>query len=301
MKKFNMALASIVMICALAAPAALAHVSNPDFHSEIEPLSTTGVTEGVTISIAAGSDHVRLVNDSGKTVTVIGTEGEPYIRILPNGDVQVNENSVTYQDDLAAEAAEAAEEEGHSHEEGTGTTDDHAHDEATGTTGDKGAEDHAHDEGTEPHDDSGTPPHEHPEGTPPHEHADESAGGTADAGAAGESGKSGPDWQTVDDVEKGAYEWRDSRVRYLGEDVPPQVTDESKETVVKDYVIPLDIGGQTVEAKGELTWKGDEESSSTLPFVGLGILALLAIGGGFYLSRRRKREGGDGPEGSAAG
>ena len=301
MKKFNMALASIVMICALAAPAALAHVSNPDFHSEIEPLSTTGVTEGVTISIAAGSDHVRLVNDSGKTVTVIGTEGEPYIRILANGDVQVNENSVTYQDDLAAEAAEAAEEEGHSHEEGTGTTDDHAHDEATGTTCDKGAEDHAHDEGTEPHDDSGTSPHEHPEGTPPHEHADESAGGTADAGAAGESGKSGPDWQTVDDVEKGAYEWRDSRVRYLGEDVPPQVTDESKETVVKDYVIPLDIGGQTVEANGELTWKGDEESSSTLPFIGLGILALLAIGGGVYLNRRRKREGGDGPAGSAAG
>lgn len=207
MKKFNMALASIVMICALAAPAASCTCQQPGFPFRDRTAQHDRCHRGGHDLDRGRPDHVRLVNDSGKTVTVIGTEGEPYIRILPNGDVQVNENSVTYQDDLAAEAAEAAEEEGHSHEEGTGTTDDHAHDEATGTTGDKGAEDHAHDEGTEPHDDSGTSPHEHPEGTPPHEHADESAGGTADAGAAGESGKSGPDWQTVDDVEKGAYEF----------------------------------------------------------------------------------------------
>jgi len=292
MKFLTAILAAIALVAAVAVPSAVAHNANPDFRSEIEPLPQDGITDGVQMSIAPGSDHVRLENKSGKTVTVIGEKGEPYLRILPNGEIQINVNSFSYKRDEAAEAAdEAAEahEAGADNQETSGGTvpDEHAdgkkHEHADEAAPDESASDggtvHVHADGTE---------HVHPakpETTP----------------VAGESGKGGPQWETVQDVEKYAYEWRDSRARYLGEGVPPQVTDQSKETLVNNYVIPLDVGGTKVAANGTLTWKGDEEGSSTIPFFILGLLVIVGIGGGLYLRARRGRneaDSGDGDSGS---
>jgi hypothetical protein len=42
------------------------------------------------------NDEIQLINHSPSTVTVFGYSGEPYLRILPDGDVELNENSPAY-------------------------------------------------------------------------------------------------------------------------------------------------------------------------------------------------------------
>ena len=53
--------------------------------------------------------------------------------------------------------------------------------------------------------------------------------------------KAKPDWKQVAD--NGTFEWHDHRSHYMGTGTPSQVTDESKETKVFDYVIPIEVGG----------------------------------------------------------
>lgn len=96
MKKFNMVLATIVMIGALTAPTAFAHQGNPDFRSEITSIDPSSLGEGLDFSIQNFDDNVELVNRSGKEVMVEGYDGEPYIRISSSGVVEVNLNSPAY-------------------------------------------------------------------------------------------------------------------------------------------------------------------------------------------------------------
>lgn len=96
MKKFNMVLATIVMIGALTAPTAFAHQGNPDFRSEITSIDPSSLGEGLDFSIQNFDDNVELVNRSGKEVMVEGYDGEPYIRINSSGVVEVNLNSPAY-------------------------------------------------------------------------------------------------------------------------------------------------------------------------------------------------------------
>ncbi len=111
----------------------------------------------------------------------------------------------------------------------------------------------------------------------------------ADAGAA-------PDWKVIGD--NGTYEWHDHRSHYMGEGVPPQVGDESKETTVFDYVIPIEVGGKPAKVSGTLTWVGNDSKPPVIPFVILGLAIVAAIW--FAIRRRRRGPDPDGKDGEEA-
>jgi hypothetical protein len=95
-----------------------------------------------------------------------------------------------------------------------------------------------------------------------------------------------PEWQQTDDT--GVSYWHDHRSHYMGEGVPVQVTDENTVTKIFDYSIPMMVDGESVDAKGTLTWVGSDEGVPVAPFIGL---AFLVIAGGTWLVLRRRRAG----------
>ena len=75
----------------LATAAAAAHKGNPNFRSTITAL--TPATPGVSLDILSLDDRIELTNRSAQTVTVDGYNDEPYLRILPDGTVELNRMS----------------------------------------------------------------------------------------------------------------------------------------------------------------------------------------------------------------
>ncbi len=73
-----------------------AHQGNPNFRSEINSIQPERLAEGLTVETYNFDDGVRLINDTGEEVVVIGYDGEPYFRISPEGVVEVNLNSPSY-------------------------------------------------------------------------------------------------------------------------------------------------------------------------------------------------------------
>jgi hypothetical protein len=78
---------------AVAAPAAaLAHGGgDPHFLSVVQQV--TPATSGLKVEVLSRDDRLLLINHSGKDVVVEGYSGEPYVRVLAGGSVQVNTNS----------------------------------------------------------------------------------------------------------------------------------------------------------------------------------------------------------------
>lgn len=105
-------------------------------------------------------------------------------------------------------------------------------------------------------------------------------------------------WVTVDRT--GRYQWHDPRINYRAQPVPPQVTDESKETKVKDWRVPLLVAASGAvdptpgAIEGTLTWVGEPGSGSSFPtaaVVSLVVLVLLAVGAVVLVRRRRAQDG----------
>jgi hypothetical protein len=69
----------------------LAHEGNPDYRSEIRGFAPN--VSGIEVEITNFDDSVQLRNESGRTVIVEGYDDEPYVRIHPDGTVEVNERS----------------------------------------------------------------------------------------------------------------------------------------------------------------------------------------------------------------
>jgi hypothetical protein len=81
----------IVLAAAVAVPAATpawAHQGNPNYRSVIDAVSPS--VPGVKFQVLGYDTQFQLTNRSGKTVTVYGYGGEPYVRILADGTVQQN-------------------------------------------------------------------------------------------------------------------------------------------------------------------------------------------------------------------
>lgn len=78
----------------LASSPAAAHEGDPDYRSEVTSISPA--TPGLSAEIVNYDSDLVVENRSGSLVQFEGYEGEPYVRFLPDGTVEVNTNSPAY-------------------------------------------------------------------------------------------------------------------------------------------------------------------------------------------------------------
>ena len=84
----------LVLILSFAVPAVgLAHQGNSNYRSEITSIEPESLAAGLDVTVVNFDDHVRMVNDSGKDVVILGYYDEPMARILADGTVEENLNS----------------------------------------------------------------------------------------------------------------------------------------------------------------------------------------------------------------
>ena len=83
-----------IALMAVIAPPASAHKGSPNYRSTVRAI--TPAESGVQVQVLNYDDRLLLINRSGKTVLVRGYDGEPYIRVLGDGAVEVNKNSPAY-------------------------------------------------------------------------------------------------------------------------------------------------------------------------------------------------------------
>lgn len=95
-----------------------------------------------------------------------------------------------------------------------------------------------------------------------------------------------PEWQEVDGT--GQYAWHDHRAHWMGEGLPPQVTDENQVTKVFDYAIPVEVDGEKTEITGTLTWVGSDDGGFPVAAI-VGLVVIVAAGVVVMLIARRRR------------
>ena len=81
----------VLTVAAAVVPAASGDAGSPNYRSEL--MSVAPRTKGLNVRIVDGDDALELRNATGRNVMVPGYEGEPYLRFLTNGRVEVNVNS----------------------------------------------------------------------------------------------------------------------------------------------------------------------------------------------------------------
>jgi hypothetical protein len=116
-------------------------------------------------------------------------------------------------------------------------------------------------------------------------YADVEVPGDADPDAA-------PRWQEA--AAQGRYGWHDHRIHYMARNTPPQVDDESVETHVFDWRVPIVVGGQREAVTGSLTWVGEDSgpSAALLGALGAAVLGSFCFAVWRLRSRSRARDTG---------
>jgi LPXTG-motif cell wall-anchored protein len=101
--------------------------------------------------------------------------------------------------------------------------------------------------------------------------------------------KASPRWKQVS--RDGTYRWFDHRIHLMEKGTPSQVKDESKQTKIFDWRVPLNVGSRPGAAVGTLTWKpaSSDSGSSAGPIVGIAAAVVLLLGGAALLLSRRRR------------
>lgn len=106
------------------------------------------------------------------------------------------------------------------------------------------------------------------------------------AGATGRAG--GPQWVTLDRA--GRFQWHDPRINNREPGLPPQVSDRTERTKVKDWRVPIAVGGERGAILGTLWWVGEPGAGSSFPTAAVAsIAALVLLGGGAVVLVRRRR------------
>src|SRR5687768_12885127 len=76
----------LVSLVMLPAAPALAHGADaPDATNYRVTITATPDLPGLTVTAIEAGARLQVVNDSGKTVEVLGYSGEPYVEIRPDG------------------------------------------------------------------------------------------------------------------------------------------------------------------------------------------------------------------------
>lgn len=92
MPSFRVVAAAVASACALAPVTAIAHDGDPNYRSTITSVRPA-VPDGVSLRVLNYDDSLEVTNRSPETVVMEGYDGEPYVRIEPDGTVAVNRNS----------------------------------------------------------------------------------------------------------------------------------------------------------------------------------------------------------------
>lgn len=85
-----------LIIVAVVPTSANAHQGNSNYRSEINSVRPAAAAEGLEVTVVNFDDHVRMENDTGKDVVILGYDGEPLARILADGTVEENLNSPSF-------------------------------------------------------------------------------------------------------------------------------------------------------------------------------------------------------------
>jgi hypothetical protein len=85
---------AVALLAAAAAPAAQAHGGNPNYRSVLH--GVTPQVKGLSVSVLGYDNQLQLINHTGRDVTVLGYNGEPFARVLADGTVQENIDSPAY-------------------------------------------------------------------------------------------------------------------------------------------------------------------------------------------------------------
>jgi hypothetical protein len=99
-----------------------------------------------------------------------------------------------------------------------------------------------------------------------------------------------PKWEVIDRT--GQFEWHDHRIHWPSPQLPPQVKDKSKRTLIFDWRLPIEVGSVQGTVTGQLFWVPDS-SKAPLAVILLGV-TIAAVGLLFMLFVRKRRGGGSG-------
>jgi hypothetical protein len=92
MARRTLAAAAFVALAALiTATSAFAHAGNPNYESLVR--GVTPSMPGFSVQVLSGDDRLAVVNRGTSVVTIDGYNREPYVRMSPNGTVEVNTKS----------------------------------------------------------------------------------------------------------------------------------------------------------------------------------------------------------------
>jgi hypothetical protein len=104
-----------------------------------------------------------------------------------------------------------------------------------------------------------------------------------------------PHWIVVDRT--GQFEWHDHRIHWMSPQLPPQVKDRDKRTLIFNWQVPIAVGTEKGNVDGQLFWAPETSSAplaAILAGVGIVLLGVLLV---LFTRRRRGRVGGPFAEG----